>query len=192
MAEADSSVAVGTCVGVSAGDALVSVGGGVSVGATSTVGDGSAVVPRSVGLAEGTGVGIAVERCRVGVGILVGAGVGVLVGFTIQYLGRGIESKFTVLASILAVVGCILGNVFTALILTARAARATAGEVLSEVTFGSLVDYAVSTFQLIDIVYWALAIWAASYFAKRPLTREQGLAVYTYESRLPSDGGIIS
>ena len=119
-------------------------------------------------------------------------GVGVLVGITIQYLGRGIESKFTVLASVLAVVGCVLGNVFAALILTARAARASASDVLSEITFGSLVDYAVSTFQLIDIVYWALAVWAASYFARRPLTREQGLAVYTYENSPPDDQAIIS
>jgi phosphate/sulfate permease len=116
---------------------------------------------------------------------------GAFVGFTIQFLGRGIESRYAVLASILAVFGCVLGNFFAGLILLARNYGESASDIASQITFQSLVDSTVSGFRPLTILFWLLAVAAASYFAKRRLSREDGLAIYTYEHR-PKDGELVT
>ena len=116
---------------------------------------------------------------------------GAFVGFTIQFLGRGIESRYAVLASILAVVGCVLGNFFVRLILSGRVYGESASDIASQITFQSLVDFTVSSFRPLSILFWLLAVAAASYFAKRRLSREDGLAIYTYENR-PKDRELVT
>ncbi|RLA30982.1 MAG: hypothetical protein DRR11_10755 [Gammaproteobacteria bacterium] len=118
-------------------------------------------------------------------------GLGAFIGFTIQFLGRGIESRYTVLASILAIVGCVLGNFFAELIPLARVYGQSASDIASQITFQSLVDFTVSSFRPLTILFWLLAVAAASYFAKRRLSREDGLAIYTYENR-PKDGELVT
>jgi hypothetical protein len=108
---------------------------------------------------------------------------GAIVGLTIQFLGRGIESKFVILASVLAVIGCILGNFFAGLILFARQFGESASEIAARVTLDSIIEFTAATFNPADLVYWLIAVAAASYFAKRPLSRADGLAIYTYENR---------
>lgn len=116
---------------------------------------------------------------------------GTFIGFTIQFLGRGVESKFAVLASILAVVGCILGNFFAQLILTARSHGVSALDMASQISIQSIIDFVVSSFQPLTILYWLLAVATASYFAKRRLSREDGLAMYTYAHRAEGSGFAI-
>ena len=40
------------------------------------------------------------------------AGVGIVVGLSMQFLGRGISTKFAVAAALYTIAGCFLGNVF--------------------------------------------------------------------------------
>ena len=44
-------------------------------------------------------------------------------------------------------------------------------------------DLAVKSFQPLDLLFWVLAAAAASCFARRPLSLEDGLALYTYDRR---------
>lgn len=110
-------------------------------------------------------------------------GVGIIVGFTIQYLGRGVQTKFVVLASILAVVGCILGNVFALLLLQARQSFQTPLDIALRIRPERMLDFVLSTMHPVDPVYWLMAVAAAAYLAKRPLSRAEGLALYTLENR---------
>lgn len=110
-------------------------------------------------------------------------GIGVVVGFAVQYLGRGIETKFAVIASVLAVVGCVLGNIFAFILFGARAHDRSLFEIAASIEFGQLTHFVFADFQLLDWLFWPLAIYAASFFAKRPLTKKQGLAVHTNENR---------
>ena len=55
--------------------------------------------------------GIVVERWPITYGFAA-AGVGTVVGFFMGFLGRGISAKFSVVAAVYAVAGCILGNLF--------------------------------------------------------------------------------
>ena len=118
-------------------------------------------------------------------------GIGVIVGFTMQYLGRGIETKFVVVASLLAVIGCILGNIFAAILFEARTYGQSPFEIAASIDIRLLFDFLIVDFQFTDLLFWALAIYAASHFAKRPLTREEGLAIYTYGNR-PEQSGFIT
>lgn len=90
-------------------------------------------------------------------------GIGAAVGYAMQVFGRGIETRFTAAALILAVIGCLAGNLVIA------AAYSP--------SYASLMTVWLSTFEVIDLVYWLLAAWAAIYWAPRPLSREERLAV---------------
>ena len=55
--------------------------------------------------------GIIVARWNFSYGFAA-AGIGIVVGISMQYLGRGIKMKFAVAAAVYTVAGCLLGNIF--------------------------------------------------------------------------------
>ncbi len=118
-------------------------------------------------------------------------GVGVFIGFTVQLGGRGIDNKFAVLASALAVASCVSGNVAAALIYEAQVYQIPVSQILSEIDVELVIDFLREDLQFTDIIFWILAMGAAVYFSKRPLTREQGLAIYTLRRR-SEQGGIVT
>ncbi len=108
------------------------------------------------------------------------AGIGIVVGLAMQYLGRGITAKFTVMAAVYTVAGCMLGNFFTAVMNVARAHKASPIDVL----LGDFGPVRVNGFEsgilIVDLVFWMVAISAAIFLVKRPLSRSEGLAIHTY------------
>ena len=113
----------------------------------------------------------------------VAVGIGVSVGLTMQYLGRGIDARFPVLASVYTVGGCLLGNMFTIVIYIARAEQASPFRILRVTPPNELLEWAGSGVQLISLFFWMFAVVAAVFFVKRPLTREERLAIGMYELR---------
>ena len=113
------------------------------------------------------------------------AGIGVAIGLAMQFLGRGIDSKFPVAASVLAVLGCLLGKYFAIVMLTAKGQRMSPFDIFSSVPPGEVLSQIYKSLGVADLVFWMLAIAAASYFAKRRLTHEEGLALHVYENRRP-------
>ena len=116
---------------------------------------------------------------------------GAFVGLAVQYLGRGIGSRFVVVASVLSVIGCLLGNLIAAILLEARAYGASPVDIASSMSVESVIEFFKGDLQFVDLLFWIGAIGAAAYFAKRPLTREEGLAIYTYDNR-PAETRYIS
>jgi hypothetical protein len=94
------------------------------------------------------------------------AGVGTVIGIFMGFLGRGISMKFSVVAAVYAIVGCVLGNLFVKIINLAQ------GNSLSV-----LAQWSVSGLSLIHLVFWFVAVVAAVFLAKRPLSRAQRLAI---------------
>ena len=111
------------------------------------------------------------------------AGVGMVVGATIGFLGRGIESKFGVLAALYTIAGCLLGNLFRAILELARPGAAWPAEVLQDESLPALVERSMSYLSLIDLVYLLIAVFAAVFFARRALSRPQRLALGLYQMR---------
>ena len=108
-------------------------------------------------------------------------GIGIVVGISMQYLGRGIRTKFAVAASLFTIAGCVLGNVFRAVVYLARENAISPLEVLRSNEFSVLTGSAVSYVSTIDLVFWGVAVWFSVFLVKRPLSRSERLAIGMYE-----------
>ena len=111
------------------------------------------------------------------------AGVGVFVGFFVGYLGRGISTKFSVLAVGYTIAGCVLGNLFVKIMGLAQATRTHPVDVLRSSSLAELAQWSVAGLTLIHFVFWFVAVFAAGFLAKRSLSRQDRLAIGLYEAR---------
>lgn len=123
---------------------------------------------------------------------LVAIGVGIFVGWLVQKMGKGLDVKFSIVASVFAIVGCAFGNVAAAMFF----AMSDEGLAFSEVAwviFSPQIIFEIlsDTLQPMDLLFWLVAVAAAWQTAKRKLTEEQAIALYVYEHR-PEGQAIIS
>ena len=116
---------------------------------------------------------------------LLAIGVGLLTGFGVRVFGRGIEMRFKVLAAMLAVFGCLLGQLFAGIVFDITRHGATLAEVLQHMSPAELLTFYRKQLGGMDVLSWLVAMVLAWGVAARGLTREQGLAVYAYEQRSP-------
>ncbi len=108
-------------------------------------------------------------------------GIGIAVGISMQYLGRGIKMKFAVAASLYTIAGCVLGNVFRVVMDLARANGISPLDVIQSNAFSVLTGRAASYVSYVDLVFWVVAVFAAVFLARRPLSRSERLAIGMYE-----------
>jgi len=127
--------------------------------------------------------GIVVERWPVTYGFAA-AGVGIVVGFFMGFLGRGISTKFSVLAGAYTVAGCILGNLFVKIWNQVQGPVSSFADVLQNNSLSDFARWSVSGLSLIHLVFWFVAVVAAVFLAKRSLSRSERLALGLYESRV--------
>jgi hypothetical protein len=111
------------------------------------------------------------------------AGVGIVIGLSMGFLGRGISMKFAVVAAVYAITGCVLGNLFRVIIELAHATATSPIDVLRNSSLSVLAEQSVSYVSFVDLVYWLVAVFCAVFFAKRPLSRSERLAIGLFELR---------
>lgn len=111
------------------------------------------------------------------------AGVGILIGLAMALLGRGISTKFAVAAAAYTVAGCLLGNLFRVVMDLALATATSPVDVLRNDSLSLLAERSLHNFSPVDLVYWFIAIFAAAFLARRPLSRSERLAVGLFELR---------
>ena len=99
-------------------------------------------------------------------------GIGIAVGISMQYLGRGIEMKFALAASVCTIAGCVLGNVFRVV---------SPLDVFRSNDFLQIAGRWVSYISFVDLVFWFVAVWCSVFLVKRPLSRSERLAIGMYE-----------
>jgi ABC-type lipoprotein release transport system permease subunit len=99
------------------------------------------------------------------------------------FLGRGISMKFAVVAAVYAITGCVLGNLFGVIIELAQATATSPIDVLRNSSLSVFAEWSVSNVSFIDLVYWLVAVFCAVFFAKRPLSRSERLAIGLLELR---------
>ncbi len=109
------------------------------------------------------------------------AGIGIIVGLSMQFLGRGLSSKFGVLAALYTTAGCVLGNGFAGVMRVAMSRGVSPSELLTSEFFRELGD--LTRFSWLDLVYWLVAVFCAVFLAKRPLSRAERLAVGLYKMK---------
>jgi ABC-type xylose transport system permease subunit len=112
----------------------------------------------------------------------VAAGVGTVVGFFIGFPGRGISAKFSVLAAVYTIAGCLLGNLFVRIWNRVQAPSSSFADVLQNNSLSDFARWSVSGLSLIHFVFWFVAVVAAVFLAKRALSRSERLALGLYEA----------
>ena len=126
--------------------------------------------------------GIVVELWRFSYGFAA-VGVGIVIGFFMGILGRGISMKFSVVAALYTIVGCVLGNLFRVVMEKVQGTGAAPIDLLRNNSLSTLAEWSASYVSLIDLVYWFVAVFAAVFLARRPLSRAQRLAIGMHKLR---------
>ena len=104
----------------------------------------------------------------------VAVGIGILVGLAVRMVGKGIDPVFGVVGALMTLLGCVLANVFTIAWYVSVDTGKPVIDVLSEMDVEIIIDLMLDTFQIMDILFYAMAI----YFGYRYAIRELTLADY--------------
>lgn len=111
------------------------------------------------------------------------AGIGIAVGLPMQFFGRGIETKFAVAASLYTIAGCILGNVIGAVLNPMKLLTGSPADAFHTSDDSTLTGHLISAVSLVDLVFWFVAVFAAAFLVRRPLSRSDRLALGLYAMR---------
>jgi hypothetical protein len=98
-------------------------------------------------------------------------GVGFLVGYSVQFLGKGIETPYRYVGAICALAGCVLGNFFAIVGAVAQQYHVSVLSVLSHIPFNVALDMMTKTFQPMDLLFYAIAVYEGYRFSLKRLTQ---------------------
>jgi len=101
-------------------------------------------------------------------------GIGLLVGYAVNFFGKGMTMPFAVIGAFFALFGCLLGNFLTILFAFSQVEDSSILVVLvAFVTSPSLVfEMMKETFSPIDLLFYGIAVYEGYRFSLRPLTEE--------------------
>ncbi|WP_065219810.1 MULTISPECIES: hypothetical protein [Butyricimonas] len=99
-------------------------------------------------------------------------GVGLLVGFTVRYFGIGLELKFGIIGGVFAFLGCLLGNFFSYVGISAGQLQQSFFSVLQLVDWEVAKSMMIETFSVIDVLFYGIAIYEGFRFSFVPVTQE--------------------
>ncbi len=100
-------------------------------------------------------------------------GIGFLVGHAVRVFGKGIDPPFRYMGAALSLLGCLAGNLLTVCIVVARQQNLPIGAVLSALNSGMVVEFLKATFDPMDLLFYAIAVYEGYQFSIRRLTREE-------------------
>jgi mannose/fructose/N-acetylgalactosamine-specific phosphotransferase system component IID len=104
-------------------------------------------------------------------------GVGFLVGYVVQRLGQGVDTSFGIIGALLALGGCMMGNLFASCIAISQQYQIGLGEVLATLNLPIVVDIMTQTFNPIDLLFYAIAVYEGYRFSFRRISDEELAAV---------------
>jgi hypothetical protein len=97
-------------------------------------------------------------------------GIGFLVGIAMRMMGKGIDQVFGIVGAVMALVGCLLGNVFTMAWFISEQTGSSLFSVLTQLEMRLVIDLITETFQVMDILFYGLALYFGYKYAFRQLT----------------------
>ncbi len=100
---------------------------------------------------------------------IVAIGIGFLVGFAVNFLGKGKTIPFGIVGAFFALFGCVLGNLFTAVIAAALLDKVPVLNIaLAFLTSpGVVFEIMKETFSPMDLLFYAIAIYEGFKFSFR-------------------------
>ena len=101
---------------------------------------------------------------------------GFLVGYTVRYTGKGMDTSFGVLGAILAFAGCLMGNLFTLVGFIANDEGLGDMQVFLGIDYSLVPQAMIATFSPVDLLFYALAIYEGYRFSFRQISPEELIA----------------
>lgn len=99
-------------------------------------------------------------------------GVGFLVGITMRAVGKGIDQIFGIVGAVMSLIGCALGNLFTMAYFMADSFDLGMIDILRQMTIADMFALLKETFQVMDILFYGLALYFGYRYAFRQLTMD--------------------
>ena len=96
-------------------------------------------------------------------------GVGVVVGLGVRFFGAGIDTIYGIIGAFFALLGCLLGNLFSQVGFTANAESISYLQTLSLIDFETMISIYKETFSGIDLLFYGFAVFEGYKFAFRPI-----------------------
>jgi hypothetical protein len=100
-------------------------------------------------------------------------GVGFIVGMGVRLLGKGLDTSFGLVGGFLAGLGCLLGNFFIILTAISREFNVSILQVLISFDLATDIELMIETFEIIDLLFYGLAIYAGYRYAFRRVSQEE-------------------
>jgi len=100
-------------------------------------------------------------------------GVGFLVGYGVRTFGSGITKPFGIAGAALSFAGCALGNLAAALAEIAKANGVAFTDVAARLDPAKLPTLMADTFQPMDLLFYAIAIYFGYKYSLRRLTKDE-------------------
>lgn len=98
------------------------------------------------------------------------------VGYAVRIAGKGIDQIFGFGGAALALLGCLLGNLFSIIGFVADAQGMGIFETLSVMDFGLIPQIMGETFSPMDLLFYGIAVYEGYHFAFRQVTEEEIIA----------------
>lgn len=99
--------------------------------------------------------------------------IGLLVGFANRFFGKGIELKFGITGALLALVGCLLGNVLSIVGFAATQFGMGYFEALTQIDYSLLPVAMEETFSPVDLLFYGIAMYEGFKFSFRIDTSQE-------------------
>ncbi|ELR71890.1 hypothetical protein C900_02129 [Fulvivirga imtechensis AK7] len=100
-------------------------------------------------------------------------GVGLIVGFGVRFFGSGIDKTYGIIGAIYALLGCLLGNLFTQVWFLAEYQSIGLFDAFKLLNTNLLVAIFEETFSPIDLIFYGIAVAEGYNFAFRKLSFEE-------------------
>lgn len=102
-------------------------------------------------------------------------GVGFLVGYAVRLFGKGVSNVFGIAGAVLALSGCVLGNLFSTCGFLANQESVPLARLLGNVLTQPAVAIEIlkATFSPMDILFYGIAVYEGYKFSFRQITQEE-------------------
>lgn len=102
-------------------------------------------------------------------------GVGFLVGYAVNYFGKGMTMPFGLVGAALSLFGCLLGNLLTTILFASLTEGISVSAILT--TFltspGVILEIMKETFRPMDLLFYGIAIYEGYRFSFRQISEEE-------------------
>lgn len=96
---------------------------------------------------------------------LMALGVGLIVGVSIRLFGKGNSAVFGIFGAVFALLGCVLGNIFTMFTFYSRELAIPLLEIFTEADLPFTIELLKLSFNPKDIIFYALALYEGYRFS---------------------------